>query len=147
MHGFDPESDPVERLGGAAGIARLADEVYAEALLDDRLAQCFCGHSVGRLVERQQQFLLGLLSTPQQVDDFDLAAAHAPLVARGLHDGHVDALLDLFERALEAIGADEWVSRLLLERLEQFRQEVLGGSASPGDARRHNGDIRQEELE
>lgn len=147
MHGNDPETDPVERLGGPAGIARLVDELYAEVLLDDRLVQYFCGHSVERLVERQQRFLLGLLSTPQQVDEFDLAAAHAPLVARGLNNGDIDALLGLFERALDAVDADEGVSRLLLGRLEQFRQVVLGGGISPGDARKQNGEIRKEELE
>ncbi|MEZ5557817.1 MAG: hypothetical protein R3E86_04640 [Pseudomonadales bacterium] len=123
-----PERDPdlIQRMGGPAVIDRLVDELYAEVLLDDRIADFFSGCSVARLAERQRRFLLALLQGPELPADLDLAAAHAPLVARGLNDSHIDALLELMERALAAIGADTSVSTLLLQRLERFRQVVLG---------------------
>ena len=98
--------------------------LYASLLADDELSPFFEGMDVVRIEQRQAQFLrIAMLGEDPGVD---LRKVHAPLLARGLNHNHFDRMTHHLANALEEVGVAADAIEIALDRVESFRQAVLG---------------------
>lgn len=115
-----------EKVGGSRTIKLLVDRFYERVLADPSLAPFFPDTDMKALRTKQMMFIAMLLGQPGPSGVRDLANAHAATRARGLNDGHFDAIVEHFRRALGDVGAEEQYSREIIARLERTRDAVLG---------------------
>lgn len=94
-----------ERLGGEAAVNVAVERFYRRMLSDERVADYFDGVDMDRQIAKQKAFLTMVFGGPANYGGKDMRAAHAHLVARGLNDGHVDAVIEHLGGVLKELGA------------------------------------------
>lgn len=118
-----------EELGGAPAIAAAVDIFYRKVLGDDHIAHFFDGVDMERQAAKQQGFLTMVLGGPNNYTGKDMRRGHAHLVARGLDDSHVDAVLKHLGETLRELGVgDDGIARVVA-LADSVRDDVLGRPA------------------
>ena len=115
-----------EELGGAPAIAAAVDIFYRKVLGDDRIAHFFDGVDMERQAAKQQGFLTMVLGGPNNYTGKDMRRGHAHLVARGLDDSHVDAVLKHLGDTLRELGVGEDGVARVVALADSVRDDVLG---------------------
>ena len=95
-----------ERLGGAAAIDQAVDIFYRKVLTDERINGFFDDVDMERQANKQKAFLTMVFGGPNQYTGQDMREGHRHLVARGLNDSHVDAVIEHLGSTLAELGAD-----------------------------------------
>jgi hemoglobin len=75
-------------------------------LADQRIGHFFDGIDMTKQKQKQIAFLTMAFGGPHQYTGRDMREGHRHLVKRGLNDSHVDAVIELLQRALTDYGAD-----------------------------------------
>lgn len=95
-----------ERLGGEAAIDKAVEIFYRKVLTDDRISEFFDDVDMDRQASKQKAFLTMVFGGPNDYTGKDMREGHKHLVARGLDDRHVDAVIENLGETLQELGAD-----------------------------------------
>lgn len=115
-----------DQLGGAAALDQAVDIFYRKVLSDDRVARFFDGVDMERQAAKQKAFLTMVLGGPNHYTGKDMREGHKHLVAHGLDDSHVDAVIQLLGETLRELGADEAAIAQVAGIANSVRGDVLG---------------------
>lgn len=114
-----------EQLGGQAAVEAAVDSFYRKVLADDRVSHFFEGTDMDRQIAKQKAFLTMAFGGPHNYSGRDMRTAHAPLVAKGLNDSHVDAIIELLGATLRELGVGEDLIGKVAAIAESTRKDVL----------------------
>lgn len=115
-----------DRIGGKFTINAAIDRFYEKIFSDERLKEFFENVNPERQIEKQKHFMTLAFGGPVYGKPKDMRAIHAPLLARGLNDTHVDIFLEHFRATLVEIGVGEDLIEEALNVANSYRDEVLG---------------------
>ncbi len=93
-----------DRLGGAAAVNAAVDIFYRKVLSDNRVSGFFDNVDMDRQIAKQKSFLTMAFGGPNKYTGKDMREGHKHLVARGLNDGHVDAIIEILGGTLKELG-------------------------------------------
>jgi hemoglobin len=102
-----------ERLGGQAAVDTAVEIFYRKVLSDDRVNSFFEGVDMDKQIAKQKGFLTMVFGGPNNYTGKDMREGHKHLVAKGLNDSHVDAIIELLGGTLKELGvSDEDISEV-----------------------------------
>lgn len=93
-----------EELGGEPAVEAAVDSFYRKVLTDDRVSRFFDDVDMDHQAAKQKAFLTMVLGGANNYTGQDMRNGHAHLVARGLNDAHVDAVIELLGQTLAELG-------------------------------------------
>src|SRR3954454_16135763 len=93
-----------DQLGGSGAVDAAVDRFYRKVLADDRISRFFDDIDMDRQAAKQKAFLTMVLGGANNYTGLDMRKGHAHLVARGLNDSHVDAVIELLGQTLGELG-------------------------------------------
>lgn len=93
-----------QRLGGESAVHEVVETFYRKVLMDARISEFFDDVEMDRQMLKQQAFLTMVFGGPSAYTGKDMRAGHKHLVARGLNDSHVDAVIEILGEALAEHG-------------------------------------------
>jgi hemoglobin len=115
-----------EKIGGEAAVNAAVDVFYRRVLSDDRISDFFDDVDMARQAAKQKAFLTMAFGGPVHYTGADMRKGHAHLVARGLNDGHFDAVVENLVAALQELKVpDELITQVGVV-CETTRNDVLG---------------------
>lgn len=119
-------SSVFEQIGGAAAVDAAVDIFYRKVLRDKRIAEFFETVDMDAQRNKQKAFLTMAFGGPHTYTGKDMRTAHAHLVARGLNDGHFNAVAENLKLTLEELKVPEQLVKQVLNIAESTRSDVLG---------------------
>lgn len=119
-----------DELGGAAAIDAAVDIFYRKVLSDDRIARFFEGVDMERQAAKQRGFLTMVFGGPNHYTGKNMRDGHARLVAMGLDDSHVDAVIENLGATLTELGVGADKIAQVAAIADSVRDDVLGRSKS-----------------
>jgi hemoglobin len=96
-----------ERLGGQTAVEAVVETFYRKVLTDERINQYFDDVDMERQINKQKAFLTMVFGGPAVYSGKDMREGHKHLVARGLNDSHVDAVIELLGQSLTEHGVSQ----------------------------------------
>lgn len=93
-----------ERLGGAGAVNAAVDIFYRKVLADDRVNGFFDNTDMDKQIAKQKGFLTMAFGGPNSYTGKNMRDGHKHLVARGLNDSHVDAIIEHLGSTLKELG-------------------------------------------
>jgi hemoglobin len=114
-----------EQLGGQDAVEAAVDNFYRKVLTDDRVSSFFDDVDMDRQRAKQKAFLTMAFGGPHNYSGKDMRTAHARLVAKGLNDSHVDAIIELLGATLQEMGVAEGLIQQVAAIAESTRNDVL----------------------
>ena len=114
-----------EQLGGAPAVEAAVEIFYRKMLGDPRVASFFDGVDMDRQMAKQAAFLTMVLGGPHNYTGRDMRTSHAPLVARGLSDLHVDVVIQHLGDTLRELGVEEAKIAQVAAIANSVRDDVL----------------------
>ncbi|MCA9657221.1 MAG: group 1 truncated hemoglobin [Myxococcales bacterium] len=114
-----------DQIGGAAAMDAAVDLFYRKVLSDDRVNEFFDGVDMERQAAKQKAFLTMVTGGPNSYTGRNMRDAHAKLVARGLDDSHVDAIIELLGETLKELGVSDDQIKQVAAIAESVRDDVL----------------------
>ncbi len=114
-----------DQLGGAAAVDAAVDIFYRKVLGDDRINSFFEGVDMDRQAAKQKAFLTMAFGGPHNYTGLDMRRGHAHLVARGLNDSHVDAVIENLGATLKELGVPDHLIAQVAAIAESTRDDVL----------------------
>jgi hemoglobin len=124
--GKSPMSSLFERLGGAPALDAAVDLFYGKVLADPRISMFFDSVDMKRQANKQKAFLALVTGGPTRYTGKHMRDGHAHLVARGLNDSHVDAVIEDLAATLREIGVNETDIAEVGAAPNSVRDDVLG---------------------
>src|SRR5678816_2945167 len=100
-------SSVFEQVGGEPAVEAAVDLFYRKVLVDDRIARFFDDVDMDRQSAKQKAFLTMVLGGPAHYTGKDMRRGHVHLVARGMNDEHVDAVIELLGQTLAELGVKD----------------------------------------
>lgn len=115
-----------KQLGGAPAVKAAVDIFYRKVLADDRINRFFEGVNMADQVAKQRAFLTMAFGGPNNYTGADMRTAHARLVANGLNDSHVDAVMENLKATLQELRVPGYLIPQVCDIAESVRDDVLG---------------------
>jgi hemoglobin len=115
-----------ETLGGKAAVEAVVETFYGKVLADPRISEFFSGVDMKRQISKQKAFLTMAFGGPVNYTGQDMTHGHAHLVARGLNDSHVDAVIELLGTSLKEHQVPDELIAKVAAIAESVRDDVLG---------------------
>ena len=115
-----------DELGGKAAIGAVVEAFYRKMLADDRESSYFDSVDMDRQMAKQAAFLTMVTGGPNEYTGKDMRAAHAPLVAKGLNDSHVDIVIEHLGAVLTEVGVPKEKIEQVAALANSVRDDVLG---------------------
>lgn len=119
-----------KRLGGAPAINAAVDVFYGKVLADDRIRHFFDGVDMERQRTKQRGFLTMVTGGPNAYTGQNMRDGHRALVARGLNDSHVDAVIELLGATLKELGVSDADIGDVAALANSVRDDILGRAAA-----------------
>jgi hemoglobin len=116
-------------LGGPKALDAVVDVFYKKVLADDRVNGFFVGTDMERQAKKQKAFLTFAFGGPNKYTGKRMKDAHAHLVATGLNDSHVDAIIELLGATLKEFDVADDKIQQVAAVAESVRDQVLGRAA------------------
>src|SRR3982750_3563692 len=120
-----PSPSLYEQLGGETAVDAAVDVFYRKVLSDDRVSEFFDDVDMDRQIAKQKGFLTMVFGGPVGYTGKDMRAGHAHLIARGLNDSHVNAVIELLGESLREVGAPDPLIAKVAAIAESARADVL----------------------
>ena len=114
-----------ERLGGEASVDAAVDIFYRKVLSDDRVNGFFDDVNMEEQAAKQKGFLTMVFGGPNNYTGKDMRDGHKHLVARGLDDSHVDAIVELLGATLKELGVSDADIQEVANLANSVRDDVL----------------------
>ncbi|MCC3247339.1 group 1 truncated hemoglobin [Methylocystis sp. WRRC1] len=114
-----------ERLGGEPAVNAAVDIFYRRVLADGRIAKFFEGVDMEKQAAKQKAFLTMVFGGPNNYTGLDMRNAHKHLVAQGLNDSHVDAVIENLNGTLRQLGVAEKDVQAVAALANSVRDDVL----------------------
>lgn len=114
-----------ERIGGAAAVDQAVDIFYRKVLVDERINGFFDDVDMERQAAKQKGFLTMVFGGPNQYSGANMRDGHKDMVARGLNDAHVDAVVELLGATLQELGVAETDIQEVATIANSVRDDVL----------------------
>ena len=114
-----------EQLGGAPAVDAAIDIFYRKVLSDDRISHFFEGVDMDKQAAKQKAFLTMAFGGPHNYTGKDMRAGHAHLLAKGLNDSHVDAVIELVGQTLKELNVPDELITQVAAIAESTRNDVL----------------------
>lgn len=114
-----------EQIGGAPAMDAAVDLFYRKVLSDERVSGFFDDVDMERQAAKQKGFLTMVTGGPNNYTGRNMRDAHTKLVARGLNDSHVDAIIELLGQTLAELGVGEEQIKQVAALAESVRDDVL----------------------
>src|SRR5687768_8279557 len=89
------EKSIYEQIGGDPAVDAAVDAFYRKVLVDERISQFFDDVDMDRQAAKQKAFLTMVMGGPASYTGRDMRQGHQHLIARGLNDEHVNAVIEL----------------------------------------------------
>jgi len=124
-----PQPSLYERIGGAETVAKLVDAFYRRILADPELAPFFADSDMHKLRAMQREFFSVALGGPVTYFGKPLAYAHR---GRGIERPHLQRFVDHLLATLEDHGLDERDVHDVIERINVYSSDILGGHGTSG---------------
>lgn len=115
-----------ERLGGEKAVNAAVELFYRKVLADGRIARFFDGVDMDDQIAKQKSFLTMAFGGPNKYTGLDMRNAHKRLVAMGLNDSHVDAVIENLNSTLRTLGVPEKEVKEVAALANSVRDDVLG---------------------
>lgn len=115
-----------DRIGGAPAVKAAVDIFYGKVLGDQRIAHFFDGVDMAAQNAKQRAFLIMAFGGPNTYSGADMRNGHAHLVARGLNDGHFDAVVENLAATLTELGVGPSEISEVASVAESVRADILG---------------------
>ena len=115
-----------EDLGGAAALDAVVDAFYKKVLADDRVNGFFDNTDMAQQARKQKAFLTFAFGGPNKYTGKNMKDGHAHLVARGLNDSHVDAIVEILGATLKEFNVPDEKIQEVAAVAESVRDQVLG---------------------
>ena len=113
-------------LGGAKALDAVVDAFYKKVLADDRVNGFFTGTDMEQQARKQKAFLTFAFGGPNKYTGKNMKDGHAHLVARGLDDSHVDAIVEILGATLKEFNVPDAKIQEVAAVAESVRDAVLG---------------------
>lgn len=120
-----PVKSLFERIGGADAVNTAVDIFYRKVLSDGRIAHFFDNVDMDRQIAKQKAFLTMAFGGPNKYTGKDMREGHKHLVARGLNDSHVDAVIENLGSTLKELGVADADIKAVAAIAESVRNDVL----------------------
>ncbi len=117
-------------LGGAPAIKAAVDVFYGKVLADDRIRHFFDGVDMDRQRLKQRGFLTMVTGGPNGYTGQNMRDGHKHLVAAGLNDSHVDAVIEHLAATLRELGVAEDEISQVGALANSVRDDVLNRSVA-----------------
>ena len=114
-----------EKLGGADAVNAAVDIFYRKVLTDDGVSKFFDGVDMETQSQKQKAFLTMVFGGPNSYSGLDMREGHKHLVAMGLDDSHVDAVIELLGATLKELGVGDEDITQVAGIAESVRDDVL----------------------
>lgn len=114
-----------ERLGGQEGIDTAVESFYRKVLTDDRVNSFFDDIDMEQQIGKQKAFLTMVFGGPNNYTGKDMREGHKRLIAKGLNDTHVDAIIEILGSTLQELGATEEDIQQVAAIANSARDDVL----------------------
>lgn len=114
-----------ERIGGEPAVNAAVDLFYRHVLADGRIARFFEDVDMERQAAKQKAFLTMVFGGPANYSGMDMRNAHKHLVAKGLNDSHVDAVIENLDRTLRQLGVGDKEVAEVAALANSVRDDVL----------------------
>lgn len=118
-------TDLYQRLGGAPAVDAAVDRFYRRMLADERVAHFFDDTDMDGQIQKQKAFLTMAFGGPHNYSGRDMRTAHAPLLAKGLNDSHVDIVVAHLGGTLKELGVDDSTIGEVAAIAESVRNDIL----------------------
>jgi hemoglobin len=118
-----------EELGGEPAVDAAVDIFYRKVLQDERISRFFDDIDMDEQAAKQKAFLTMVMGGPAQYSGLDMRKGHAHLVARGLADQHVDAVVELLGQTLSELGVSAEKIAQVAALANSVRADVLNRPA------------------
>lgn len=93
-----------QKLGGQSAVDAVVETFYRRILTDERVMDFFDDIDMDEQIAKQKAFLTMVFGGPVVYSGKDMRDGHRHLVARGLNDAHVDAVVELLAASLAEHG-------------------------------------------
>ena len=113
-------------LGGAKALDAVVDAFYKKVLADNRVNSFFAGTNMEQQARKQKAFLTFAFGGPNKYTGQNMKDGHAHLVARGLNDSHVDAIVEILGATLKEFNVPDEKIQEVAAVAESVRGAVLG---------------------
>lgn len=114
-----------ERLGGEAAVDAAVDIFYRKVLSDDRVNEFFEDIDMDAQIVKQKGFLTMVFGGPNNYTGKDMREGHKGMVAKGLNDSHVDAIVELLGATLKELGVADTDIQEVANIANSVRDDVL----------------------
>ena len=114
-----------ERLGGEAAMSAAVDIFYRKVLMDDRVNSFFDDVDMEAQGLKQKAFLTMVCGGPSNYTGKDMREGHKAMVANGLNDSHVDAIVELLGETLKELGVADAEIGEIAALANSVRDDVL----------------------
>ena len=114
-----------EQLGGQPAVDAAVDIFYRKVLSDDRISRFFDDVDMDQQIAKQKGFLTMVFGGPANYTGKDMRAAHSRLIALGLNDSHVDAVIENLGATLAELGVAPQLIAKVAALAESVRSDVL----------------------
>lgn len=111
-----------ERLGGAAVVEQLIDELSRRLLDHPRLGPAFADLDLDLLRRHRAAYLAVILDGPEEYEGRSMREAHQPL---GLTADDMDAFLDVLRRVLDDAAVDGSEASAVVRAIERLRPAIV----------------------
>lgn len=101
------------------------DVFYRKVLKDARISYFFDNVDMDRQIAKQKAFLTMAFGGPNNYTGKDMRKGHKHLLAKGLNDSHVDAVIELLGQTLKELGVSNALIGQVAAIAESTRNDVL----------------------
>ncbi|HSI35561.1 MAG TPA: group 1 truncated hemoglobin [Tepidisphaeraceae bacterium] len=114
-----------EQIGGQPAVEAAVDLFYRKVLTDDRVSRFFDDVDMDRQSAKQKAFLTMVFGGPANYTGLDMRRGHLHLIARGMDDSHVDAVIELLGETLAELGVPAELIGKVAAVADSVRDDVL----------------------
>lgn len=118
-------SSVYEQIGGEQAVDAAVDIFYRKVLADDRISSFFDDVDMDEQIAKQKSFLTYAFGGPVNYSGQNMRDGHKHLVARGLNDSHVDAVIELLAGTLVELNVPKELIMQVGAIAESVRGQVL----------------------
>jgi hemoglobin len=114
-----------EKIGGKNAVELASIKLYYHISEDERINHFFKDIDFKKQSIKMTAFLTYIFGGPSLYTGRNMRKAHKSVVAKGLNDEHVDAMLENVHTTLNEMGIEPELQKQVLAKLEKHRDDVL----------------------